>query len=204
MNKRIVFLIGFIWWTKIFAGEFRWGSMLSNNAVSFPITGTLQNFTAMHPGVDVFLEQRLNKHSKNQFWLTYNAGIYYHRFFQTGIRLYGGFEYRRLIGTRFFLHGGLLLGYLHSLSDYDKFELNTNGTYEKIPNWYGRSQFLIGLGLGVSYAVMKKNPDGLRVQFMLRSFLQGPFAGSYIPILPTNSLMLGFTLPICKKSKNSN
>jgi hypothetical protein len=183
-----------------FAGSTcRWGALLSNNVVTLPITGypaTL--YSAFNPGIDFLVEHQINKHDKNQFWMSYQGGVYYHRFFQTGIRIYPEISYRRAFSKRTSVNIGLLAGYLHSVTDYDKFELTNDGTYKKIPGWYGRAQFIFGLGLGVSYGVLKKDPDKLRLQLQFKSFFQGPFAGSYVLILPTNSLMLGFTMPISK------
>jgi hypothetical protein len=41
----------------------------------------------------------------------------------------------------------------------------------------------------------KDAPDGIRLELRLRSFLQAPFAGSYVPLLPSNALMFGISTP---------
>ena len=184
--------------------SWRFGATISNNVVAFPVTGVPKTlYSQIHPGLDLFFERPLNTRKKSQCWININTGVYYHQYFQTGIRLYGGLDYRYFFKPRTSIQLGFLAGYLHSITDYDRFELNKNGEYEKIPNYQGHPQFLTGIHLGMSYGLLKNKPDKIRLVFSVKCFLQGPFASSYIPILPTNALMLGFSMPLCKSNKTA-
>jgi hypothetical protein len=180
----------------------RSGLLFSNNVVSLPITGIpATTFAQFHPGVDLFLGCKLNNHSRHQWWTHADLGVYYHRFFQTGIRLHGSIDYRYLVSDRFAVEAGLIAGYMHSFTWYDIFKMNADGVYEKIPKLKGRPQVLGGLRLGATTPLMPASFDGLALHLDLRTWLQAPFAGAYIPIIPTNSLMIGVSKTITHKTE---
>lgn len=174
----------------------RAGILASNQAVSFPVSGIPATaYTQFHPGLDVFAERAFGNKERHQWVLSANAGANYHRFFQTALRLYGWGEYQYQPTSGWKLRAGLGLGYLHAFPDYEQFVKNKDGGWDPVSPAKGRPQFLAGLGFGVSRALKKDEPDGLRLELRLRTFLQAPFAGSYVPLLPSNALMLGISAP---------
>ncbi|MBL7811856.1 MAG: hypothetical protein JNL57_06495 [Bacteroidetes bacterium] len=183
--------------------EWRGGALLSNQVVSFPVTGFPSVFrSAIHPGLDGYLETRLNKKEHNQFVLQLGLGVLYHRFFQTAIKLYPWLDYRYAPKGPWKVSVGLGAGYQHSFPAYGILRKNAAGEWVQIPAWHGRPQFIAGAGLGVSRAMQSDDPDGIRWEFRLRSSIQTPFAKSYIPMIPYNSVMLGLSLPVqCKGGK---
>jgi len=174
----------------------RFGILASNQAVSFPVSGLPATaYSQFHPGLDVFAERAFGQKERHRWVLSANAGLNYHRFFQTALRLYAWGEYQYNISERWNIRAGLGLGYLHAFPDYEQFEKKADGSWKKVSPVAGRPQFLAGGGFGVSRALKKDAPDGIRLELRLRTFLQAPFAGSYVPLLPSNALMLGISAP---------
>ncbi|MFO7722650.1 MAG: hypothetical protein R6V49_05430 [Bacteroidales bacterium] len=184
------------------AQENPFGIFISNNVVSLPVTGLPATTHAQfHPGVDLFTGFRLNQHSRHQWWAHANLGVYYHRFFQTGLRLHGSIDYRYVMSKRLSFDAGLIAGYMHSFTWYDVFEMDGDGDYQKIAKLKGRPQVLGGFRIGVSTPLMPAKAEGLALHLDLRTYLQAPFAGAYIPIIPTNALMLGVSKSLTRKSE---
>jgi hypothetical protein len=174
----------------------RVGVLASNQAVSLPLSGLPATaYAQLHPGLDVFAERAFGQKERHQWVLSANAGLNYHRFFQTALRLYAWGEYQYDISERWNIRAGLGLGYLHAFPDYEQFVKKDDGSWKKVSPVAGRPQFLAGVGFGVSRALKKDAPDGIRLELRLRSFLQAPFAGSYVPLLPSNALMFGISAP---------
>lgn len=176
----------------------RIGGLVSNNTTSLPITGYGTLFYSQyHPGIDVFWEIKLNKKTQNQFWFNADLGGYYHRFFQTAIKLQANLNYRLAISQVLAFDLAIGGGYLHSFTNYDRFKLNENGQYEKISTLEGRPQFIAGFMFGANIGLLKSNLDKIRLLIQFRTNLQGPFAGSYIALIPLNTFSLGisFALP---------
>ena len=182
------------------ARDVRYGIHFSNNVVSLPLTGYSRIFdTRLHPGLDFTAAIHLKGSSKHQLQAEFDAGIYYHRFFQTGLRLHGSLDYRYYFNNSVSLDAGLILGYLHSFTWYDISRLNDEGQYEKIPGINGRPQVLGGLKLGASVPLGASEEINYLLHLQFRTYLQAPFAGEYIPIIPTNSFMIGISKVInCK------
>jgi hypothetical protein len=178
------------------------GIALSNNVVALPVTGMpATTFTQFHPGLDLFSGVQLNSHTKHQLWVHGNLGAYYHRFFQTGIRLHGSLDYRHAFLSGFSLDAGIMAGYMQSFTWYDVFTMNDDGVYEKISTFRGRPQFLGGFRIGASHPLMPERLNGFAIHLDLRTYLQAPFAGAYIPIIPTNTLMIGISKKVTCKSE---
>ncbi|MFH0864758.1 MAG: hypothetical protein V1904_01085 [Bacteroidota bacterium] len=178
------------------------GLLLSNNVTSFPVSGYPKVFySQFHPGIDYFREWKINKKEKNQFWLNADAGIYYHRFVQTAIRLYATVNYLNVINQRLNLLAGLGGGYLHSIENKATLKMNDEGVYEVKNKIIGRPQILIVIDLGGSYALKKNNPQSIRLQLHIRTYVQGVFVKGYVPFLPVNTFAVGVSKPLSQKRK---
>jgi hypothetical protein len=190
--------------THVQGRDVRYGIHFSNNVVSLPVTGYPRLFdTKLHPGLDFTAGIPLKGNRKHQLHAEFDAGIYYHRFFQTGLRLHGSLDYRFYFENSVSLDAGLILGYLHSFTWYDISKLNDEGQYEKIPGIKGRPQMLGGLKLGASVPLGASEEIDYKLHLQFRTYLQAPFAGAYIPIIPTNSLMIGVSRVFtCKKRES--
>lgn len=178
------------------------GILMSNNVTSFPVSGYPKVFySQFHPGLDYFMEWKINKKEKNQFWFYTDAGGYYHRFVQTAIRLYATVNYLNVINSRFDLFVGLGGGYLHSIENKATLKMNDEGVYEARNKITGRPQILIAVDFGGSYAFKKDNPESIRLQMHLRTYVQGVFVKGYVPFLPVNTFALGVSIPFYSKKK---
>lgn len=163
-------------------------------------------YTKLHPGVDLILEKQVNKKIKNQFWAEANLGGFYHRFFQTAAKLNVNLHYRYFFNTRIYSDIGIGGGYLHSFYHYQVFKLNSDGDYVKESGIKGRPQFLMGICLGAGFGVKKSDPDLLRILIQFRSNAQGIFSGSFVPVVPYNTFLIGLShrVNLCKKKNEAN
>lgn len=178
------------------------GLSLSNNVTSFPVTGYPRLFySQLHPGIEGFYDLKLNKNAKHGLWAGAQVGVFYHRFIQTGVRLYPAIRYVFTPVSRFSLRVGMGAGYLHSFEGYEVFEAAGNGTYEPKKVWKGRSQFLVAVSFGAAYSLKKDKPDGPTLFTEFRTYMQGPFVKSYVPLLPVNAFHAGISFPITNKEQ---
>ncbi len=183
----------------------RFGGTVSNNTTSFPVTGYGTLFhSQFHPGADLFWELKLNKKVHNQFWFKVDFGGYYHRFFQTAFRIQPNINYRLAISPCFAFDLALGGGYLHSFTEYSRFKLNDTGQYVKVSAVSGRPQYIAGFMIGANIGLIKASPDKIRLLLQFRTLMQGPFAKSYVPLLPLNSFALGLSFPLKSKEVKSN
>lgn len=174
--------------------------LASNQTVSFPVTGMPATLhSQFHPGLDVCLQKEPLSDLRHRLNYSLGAGLQYHRFFQTGIRLYAWGDYTYTPNAVWRLSAGLGAGYLHAFPDYQRFRQEPDGSWKKIPALHGRPQLLAGAGMGISRALKREEPGGLRLELRWRTFIQLPFAGSYIPMLPSNAFMLGISAPFRNK-----
>jgi len=175
-------------------------AFISNNVTSFPGTGYSQLFySQLHPGIDVAKGWKINKSEKHQLWAVANAGLFYHRFVQTGLKIYPSIDYKFAACNRFSLNVGLGLGYMHSFEGYEVFKAKDGGGYETKKIFVGRPQFLAALNFGGAYKLKKESENSPSLVLQFRTNMQGPFVNSYVPVLPVNSLLLGVTVPILNK-----
>lgn len=188
----------------VFSQNYQFGFGFSNNITAWPVIGYPKLFySQFHPGFDFILERKINRKEKNQFWAEANLGGYYHRFFQTAIKLNLNFHYRYFFTPRFFSDIGLGGGYLHSFYQYQLFRLNSNGDYVQETGIKGRPQYVMGFCIGAGVNLKKSDPDFLRLLIQFRSNVQGKFAGSFVPVVPNNTFLLGITHRIhLSKKKN--
>ena len=197
--KRILSFLIFIAPFGVFSQSISMSGMISNNVASFPVTSYPQLFySQFHPGIDVAKCWKINKSAKHQLWAVANAGVFYHRFVQTGVKIYPSLDYKYLICDRVRLNIGLGVGYMHSFEGYEVFKLKDGGGYETQKVWVGRSQFIAALDWGCDYKLKKDAENSPLLVFQFRTNMQGPFVKSYVTILPVNSVLLGVTLPLIK------
>lgn len=178
----------------------RIGASISNNVTSYPVLGYQQLFySQFHPGIDCYKSWKLNKNEKSSVEAQINAGFFYHRFIQTVIRIYPSLSYSRKLSKRFNLGAGLGGGYALCFTGNDVFVLNSDGVYEKKSSLKGRSQYIFNFELGGSYSLKKDEPQGKRLFFAFKTFVQGTFVPGYVPVLPVNSLFVGISIPLKSK-----
>lgn len=166
---------------------------LFTNQYYFPFTGMGAIFNAKyHPGISVGFVKNIKAKKKTTFYYDAKLGIYHHRFIQTGVQLYGDLGYRVHLPKKFFLAGEFGLGYLHAIIHQTKFEADNEGNYKKVKN-FGKPQVMTGIGIKVGKQInVCKNTGRLFINY--QPWFQFPFIKSYVPLLPNNSLHIGFDL----------
>jgi hypothetical protein len=184
------------------AQEKQLGIHLSNNTPSFPVLGYPGVFySGFHPGLDIQYHRKLNNKEKNEFYLRLQSGIFYQRFVQTLVYALPGIHYRYHLHKNFALESTLSLGSAAAFEGVAVARLNANGEYEVVNKFIPRAQYVFALNNGVSYAFKKEDREKFRVIFQLQTMLQGTFVKGYVPVLPINSVLIGFRYPL-KKSGN--
>ncbi|MFM9943686.1 MAG: hypothetical protein ACKVQB_00490 [Bacteroidia bacterium] len=163
------------------------------NQYYFPFLGMGNIFTSQyHPGISAGIVKNIKKKEKVIFYYDAKIGVYHHRFIQTGVQFYGDLGYRINLPKKFFLAGEFGLGYLHAIIHQTKYESDENGNYSKIKS-IGKPQMMTGIGIKLGKQVSVSKNTG-RLFFNYQPWFQFPFIKSYVPLLPNNSLHIGFDL----------
>ncbi|MBX2965294.1 MAG: hypothetical protein KF845_04050 [Cyclobacteriaceae bacterium] len=165
-----------------------------NAVTALPFAGAPQLFyTNYHTYTTVgarLVWKEKNKHAWEQ---SLHAGYLYHRFVQHGIPVFTEIIYRQNLGKSFEARAHLGGGYLHSIPAVDRFELNSNGEYEKIKS-IGRAQGMIKFSISGAYKVS----SDINVLLNYGVLLQTPFVKSYVPLLPYNTFQVGVSKSLKK------
>lgn len=178
------------------AQDRRWAVTLSNNTAGLPVMAYPNLFySQFHPGLDAQMSWQLNKNEDNRIYLHANAGIYYHQFVQTLVRIYPTVAYERKLG-RFAANIGLGGGYGLSFEGKNAFVAQEDGSYTNKGFGGARSQFLIALEIGGRFAINAEQAFGPQIIAKFASFMQGTYVNSYVPLMPINSFQLGFSMPL--------
>ena len=86
----------------------------------------------------------------------------------------------------------------HGIPATGKLKLNENGDYENNKG-IGRMQANACFGMGAGYLLNPQNVKPVKLFIVYQQRLQMPFVKSYVPILPYNSFMIGFSKSIAGK-----
>lgn len=176
---------------------------VSNNTTGLPIASSPALFyTSFNPGVDLGLSYRLNQNTKHIWSVSGNLGVFYHRFIQTGIKLYPSIDYGYQLSEHWQLQASFDLGYMLAINNAAVAELQDDGYYEAKTIYQMRSQFMFGLRFGAEYS--PSGQEGIGYTAALGAFMQGPYVSGYVPLLPYNTFQLGVTLPIQSKKQGND
>ena len=195
MKKSISLLVFSLFALSSF-GQHRMEIRASNNITGLPFSSYPALFYSnFHPGIDAGIQHRINTNEKHQWAVSGNIGLFYHRFIQTGIKIYPSLDYAFAIGSKWKLKASLDLGYLMAINNVAVLELQDDGNYESRALNKVRSQFMLGWRIGASYCP-SGDPYGMAYTLAFGSFLQGPYVSGYVPLLPYNTFSLGIDMPI--------
>lgn len=152
-----------------------------------------------HPGFEAGTGFNWKTKKKHDWIQTFQFGYSYHRFIQHSLALYSEFGYRYKFLKSFSSAAKIGAGYLHAIPVGKIFNLQDDGTYKKKLN-LGRPQLIASLTLGLS----KRLSSGAVVFIDYQQRLQFPFIKSYVPLLPSNLILIGTTIPLHKKNNHNN
>lgn len=165
---------------------------LLNNGTFLPGEGVAGVWSPeLHPGAQIGTRYYYLKKGKNEVFQTLKLGYFYHQFAQHGWQLFSEIGYRRNLWQGIFAETKLGGGYLLSVVDLQQFQSNGGSTYQQ-KSWTGRNQWMAGLNIGLGYQISRLLPRPVDVYLAYHFWVQSPFVNKYVPILPNNSVQLGF------------
>jgi hypothetical protein len=169
---------------------------ITNSHSAYPFSSFSKLFTGpFHPGMEAGYSFNWKTRKKHDWYQSFRIGLFHHRFVQTAIPLYTQVGYRLTRFRRVQINGALGAGYLHSISATTVLKQNNNGEYEEAKS-IGRPQALVNLSFGARYSFKEGVAPSVFVAYTQQ--LQTPFIKSYVPLLPYNSIALGFSMPLKK------
>lgn len=172
---------------------------ITNHHSAYPFSSFANLFTKeFHPGVEFAYGFNWKTAPKHDWYQTFKAGYFYHRFVQHAIPLYTQLGYRYKLNP-FQLSAALGAGYLHFIPATAVLQLSDDGTYEKSKG-IGRGQALFNFSVGAQYNITKNSQKPVAVFIDYRQQLQTPFIKSYVPLLPYNSIAFGISVPLNPKN----
>lgn len=170
---------------------------LTNNQTAYPFSkfGGLVAGT-YHPGFEAGYSFNWKTKLKHDWFQSFKAGYFYHRFVQHAIPLYTQAGYRYKFSSRFGAQSAIGAGYLHSIPATAVMKLDENGNY-KNSRGIGRGQVLLNVTFAGTYNfTWNKKPVAAFIQYQQQ--VQTPFNASYVPLLPYNALGIGISTPFKK------
>lgn len=164
----------------------------TNNHSAFPFS----SFSSLiagewHPGVEFGSGLTWCEKKKHDWVQEFRVGYFFHQFIQHGIPLYTSFGYRYKFNPRWNAQAGIGAGYFHSIPNQARYKLNNEGDYEKMGG-IGRGQAMLAFNLGGGYKFNMDKTHPLEAFITYQQRIQTPFVPSYVPLLPYNTIMLGF------------
>jgi len=172
-----------------------------NTGTAYPFAQFSQLATHMqHPGVEAGYSFNLRAKSKHDWYQEYKLAYFYHRYVQHAILLYTDIGYRYKISHGLTAQLALGAGYLQAIPATAKLKLQANGEY-KNGKGLGRMQGMATANIGVGYTVYPPRKTPVTIFTTYQQLLQMPFVKAYVPILPYNSLLIGFGIPLQSNKK---
>jgi hypothetical protein len=150
-----------------------------------------------HPGIELASGFNWRSARKSDWVQTIRLGYTYHRWVQHSIVLYTDIGYRYKFPKGFSAAIKLGGGYMRAIVATEVFaDGQAHGEqYTKITS--GRSQAVVTAGLSVSKKINAFFNSTLFLEYQQR--IQTPFIKSYVPLLPYNCMLLGFSFPFWQK-----
>lgn len=150
-----------------------------------------------HPGIEFASGFNWKSKKRHDLVQTVRTGYSYHRWVQHSIVLYTDFGYRYKFPKDFATSVKLGGGYMRAIVAGEVFaDGQAHGEqYRKITS--GRSQAILAGSFSVSKKIYALFNSTLFLEYQQR--LQTPFIKSYVPLLPYNYMMVGFSFPLRQK-----
>jgi hypothetical protein len=172
---------------------------LSNNNTALPVSGYPSLFYAnFHPGLDISYCVKLKENKKNAYFINYQLNGIYHRFVQTLTTFTTGLTYSHKLHRNIHLSIGGALGLGTSFSNTSVAKINESGEYITQPVLKARLQFIGTIQPRISFPVSRNKSAMHWVHLSFRTQMQGVFVKSYVPLLPVNGFLIGYSHPILR------
>lgn len=161
---------------------------ISNEATAIPYTRFFTN--PIHPTIQVGTEYFYSSGPHHDFYQTGNLGYIFHNYLYQGIYLNTGVGYDYIFKFGLKLKSNFELGYLHTFSTQDEYQLK-DGAYVNGTDW-GNARLMPTLSLGFGYVFKKENAITSEIFLLYKSWVEYPYSPGFIPIMTHINLELGY------------
>lgn len=171
-------------------------SNLEFNLTHYTASLFIPSFIAIHPGFNGTLSTQWNKNNKLQIRQDFIAGFFYHKSFQSVIKLYSEVNFKIRVLDRFYLSplvigGGYFMSFLNMQSFYWDGNQYLSRTITMKSNW------VISLGSNLEIPTnFKLFGRAMNITAKYRLQVQGEIVRYNVPIIAYSPIMVGITLPI--------
>ena len=158
-----------------------------NEATAIPFNDL---FTSpIHPGAQIGTEFKWKESKRTRLYPSVTLGYMFHNNLFQGVYLNGemGFDFKFNFGLN--LKSAIGLGYLHTFSTQQEFQLK-NGIYESKSD-QGNARIMPSLSLGFGYRLNPKSSDSAEVFVLYQSWIEYPYSPGFIPVMAHTSLHIG-------------
>ncbi len=162
---------------------------LSNESTAIPYT--LFFTTPIHPTIQLGTEYFYDISDKHDFYQTANIGYIFHNYLYQGIYINTGVGYDYKFDFGFKLKSNFELGYLHTFSTQEEYQLK-DGEYVNGPDW-GNARLMPMLSLGFGYIFKKEAEVKSEIFFLYKSWIEFPYSPGFIPVMTHINFELGYT-----------
>ncbi len=177
---------------------------ITSNSTAMPFSKLGGLFkTPVHPGVEFGYGINWKTRRKHDWFQTFKAGYFYHRFVQHAIPVYTTFGYRYKFLEALDAETSFGAGYMHSVPATAKYRLNSSGEYENNKG-IGRMQAIAVFNIGGNYNINRKAKRPKSIFALYQQQLQMPFIKSYVPLLPYNTFVLGVKVNYLKQDMQNS
>lgn len=185
-------LITFFWGVFAFSSycqtDFPIKIGVSNEATAIPYT---RFFTSpIHPTIQVGTEYFYSSGLHHDFYQTGNLGYIFHNYLYQGIYLNTGVGYDYIFEFGLKLKSIFELGYLHTYSTQDEYQLE-DGAYVNGTDW-GNARLMPTLSLGFGYVFKNEKTVTAEIFFLYKSWVEYPYSPGFIPVMTHINLEIGY------------
>lgn len=160
---------------------------LFNESTSMPFSRFMT--TPFHPGIQAGTEFNWKEGRHLRLYPTINIGWMLHQKLFQGIFVNTeiGLDYKTGFGLN--LKTKIGLGYLHTFTTQQEFQLEEGQFRSKRDR--GNSRLMPSLALGLGYTLDKNNPRSTEIFTLYQTWIEYPYSPGFIPLMSHTSLYLG-------------
>ena len=151
----------------------------------------------IHPGIEFHLGKNFKTMEKHDWFGELRAGYFLHRFVQHGLPISINAGYRYKFTARFSAQASIGGGYMHSIPATAKLKADQEGNYTN-DKGVGRMQASATFDIGLAFIPDFTAKKQIRFFITYQQRIQMPFVKSYVPLLPYNNFLFGFSKPISR------
>lgn len=171
---------------------------LSNEATAIPFTRLIT--TPIHPTIQIGTEYFYNTAPYHGFYQTANLGYVFHNYLYQGIYLNTGIGYDFIFKSGFKLKSTFEVGYLHTFSTQDEYQLENGGYVNGTDR--GNARIMPVFSLGFGYLFKKENTVASEISLLYKSWVDYPYSPGFIPVMTHINLEIGYKHYLNRRNEN--